>query len=260
MAGVEMLSIAGDGGERERLAVRLDLPTGRVRPAAILYLHGFGSRQSGEKGALFRARALATGWPFGALDFRGHGASGGALERLTLSRNLRDVEAARALLATRGHPRVALFGSSMGAATALWHAALVPAGVVAVAGIAPALGFRAALERWAGPERLARWRRDGTVRFESELVSTDLGWSLMDDLDRYPAAELARLHRVPALLFQGERDPTVDSRDVAAFAAAAPAGTVDLRLLPDGDHRLVDRLEAIWEATADWFGRHAGGG
>jgi hypothetical protein len=44
MAGVEMLSIAGDGGERERLAVRLDLPTGRVRPAAILYLHGFGSR------------------------------------------------------------------------------------------------------------------------------------------------------------------------------------------------------------------------
>jgi pimeloyl-ACP methyl ester carboxylesterase len=251
---VEWLELESASGARERLAVRFDAPLAPA-PLAVLYLHGFGSTQSGEKAELFRARALARGWAFGSFDFRGHGASEGTMRELTFSRNLADAAAARAFLFRRGFERVALFGSSMGGAVALWHAALEPAGVVATAQIAPALGMGAGMERWAGPERLARWRREGEVLFDGKLAAAVLGWELMDDLRRYGAAELAARHRTPTVIFQGQRDDSVDWRDVAAFAAAAVPGTVELRLYPEGDHRLLDRKEELWATAAALFER-----
>ena len=252
---MEFLELTGANGDAELLACRFDRPPGSA-PLAILYLHGFGSNQSGEKAEFFRARALARGWAFCSFDFRGHGASEGTMRELTFSRNLADVAAVRELVARRGIERVALFGSSMGGAVALWHAALAPEGVVATAQIAPALGMAQAMERWAGPERLERWRREGSIRFEGQLATAELDWELMDDLRRYGSAELAARHRAPTVIFQGQLDNSVDWRDVAAFAAAAPRGTVDLRLFPDGDHRLIDRKEQLWESAAELFARH----
>lgn len=266
------VGILADGGENEpvseripvgvageRLAVLHAEPAAGRAALAVLYLHGFGSRQDGEKATYFRARALAEGWAFCSFDFRGHGASQGALRELTLTRNLEDVAAVRAWLAARGHARVALFGSSMGGATALWHAARSPQGLVAAAHVAPAVGMAAGMERWAGPERLERWRRDGVVRYASELVESDLDWGLMEDLGRYALAELAATLRTPTLIFQGQRDSAVEWREVAAFAARTRPGTVELRLYADGDHRLTDRRERLWNAAASWFRRHLAG-
>jgi len=248
--------IQAANGADERLSVRLAEPPPTARGLAILYTHGFGSRQDGEKATFFRERAMAEGWAFCSFDFRGHGDSDGALRDTTLTRNLEDVAAVRAWLGGRGYARLALFGSSMGAATALWHAALQPEGLVAIVCIAPALGMAAGMERWAGPERLERWRRERSIRYETELVASDLDWGLMEDLRGYDRAELAARHRVPALFFQGLLDATVDWRDVADFADACSPGTVELRLFADGDHRLTDRKELLWNEAAAWIRRH----
>lgn len=252
MEAREWLELEGADGRPERLAVRFERP-GDDPPLVIVYAHGFGSTQGGEKAELFRARALARGWAFCSFDFRGHGASGGSMRELTFSRNLADLAAVRSWVQRRRVERLALFGSSMGGAVALWSAAVDPAGVISTAQIAPALGMAAGMERWAGPERLERWRREGEIEFGNALVSTHLGWALMEDLRRYPAAELARRHAVPTVLFQGRLDDTVDWQDVAAFAEAAAPGTVDLRLFDDGDHRLLDRKELLWSAAAELF-------
>jgi len=250
------LRIPAITGGSEKLAVLFDEPLAAKAPLAVLYLHGFGSRQDGEKATFFRRRTVESGWAFCSFDFRGHGESDGELRDLTLSRNLEDIAAVRAWLAGRGFGRVALFGSSMGAASALWYAALHPDGLVAAAHIAPALGMAAGMERWAGDEGLERWRRYGVIRYESELVASDLAWGLMDDLRSYDRAELAERHAVPALLLQGQLDLTVDWRDVAAFTAACAPGTIELRLYADGDHRLTDRKELLWTEAASWFERH----
>lgn len=250
---IERVEVGG-----ERIVVRFDEPA-TASPLVVLYLHGFGSRQEGEKATYFRRRALAGGWAFCSFDCRGHGASEGSLRELTLTRNLEDVAAVRAWLEERGHRRIALFGSSMGGATALWHAAREPEDVVAVAGIAPALGMAASMERWAGEERLARWERDGVIHYENELVASELSWELIADLRRYDLAELHSRHRVPAILFQGQLDESVDWRDVAAFAAAARPGTVDLRLFPRGDHRLLEQRELLWELARQHFARRLPG-
>lgn len=246
------------GAAGESVAVLYAEPAAGAGELAVIYLHGFGSRQDGEKASYFRQRALAEGWAFASFDFRGHGDSAGELRDLTLTRNLEDVAAVRVWLRARGHRRIALFGSSMGGVTALWHAAREPQGIVAAALVAPAVGLATGMERWAGPERLASWERDGVVRYASEVVESDLRWELMEDLRRYDLAELAATLRTPTLIFQGQLDTSVDWLDVAAFAARTRPGTVELRLYADGDHRLTDRKERLWDAAAAWFRRHLG--
>jgi pimeloyl-ACP methyl ester carboxylesterase len=245
------------GAARDRLAVRLDEPElqGRSSDFAILYLHGFGSSQSGEKASYFRERAVEAGWAFCSFDFRGHGDSGGTMRELSLTRNLEDVAAVRAFLVERGHRRLALFGSSMGGATALWEGSRAPESVAAVALIAPAVGLRAALERWAGPEGLERWRRSGVIDYHDERVDCELGWQLMEDLRQHPLEALLAAYRVPTVIFQGKLDDTVDWHEVAAVAERLGPETVDLRLFDGSGHRLTDRLPQLWGATRAHFAK-----
>jgi len=242
----------------EALAVRLDRPA--ADPAAgwcFLYLHGFGSKQSGEKADHVRASALAAGLPFCSLDFRGHGESDGELRTTTLGRNLEDVARVRRHLAAEGYPDVVLIGSSMGGATALLHAVEAPAGVAACLLIAPAVGLARQLGRLSDSGRLETWRRDGTTRFATEQVEADLDWAFAEDLARRDFQEVARSLAVPALILQGRKDASVDFRDVLDFAAAAPPGLVDLVLYGDGDHRLADRLDELWRRMLDFLRRRA---
>ncbi|HYE76838.1 MAG TPA: alpha/beta hydrolase, partial [bacterium] len=67
-----------NGREVSHLAVRYDEPPGGGS-LCLLYLHGFGSDQWGEKAEFFRDRALAAGFGFCSLDFQGHGRSGGTM-------------------------------------------------------------------------------------------------------------------------------------------------------------------------------------
>jgi pimeloyl-ACP methyl ester carboxylesterase len=224
-----------------------------ARALAILYLHGFGSNQDGEKAAFFRARAVAAGFTFCSFDFQGHGRSGGSLVELTLSRNLADVARVYAWLAEHGHTRLALLGSSMGAATGLWYAALHPESTVAGLHIAPALELDRSLLAWAGPERIRVWRETGRIQFENELVRCELSWDLIEDLRGHPAEELALRYRTPALLLQGKHDSSVAWRNVADFTARCRYEGIELHLFADGDHRLTDRKGRLWQLMLEFL-------
>lgn len=242
-------------GRPSHLALRLSLPATRpAAPFCILYLHGFASGQGGEKASFFRASARAANLPFCSFDFQGHGESGGALRDLTFSRNLDDVARVHDYLIERNLGNVVLLGSSMGGATALWHAARRPERILAGMHIAPAIGMGRALERWAGPERLDRWRKEGTILYEEGAVCTQLDWDLVEDLRRFDVEVLATGCRTPTLLLQGKQDTSVDYRDVARFVARAPGGFLRLRLFDDGDHRLVDRKPELWAEMIAFLG------
>jgi pimeloyl-ACP methyl ester carboxylesterase len=228
------------------LAVQLDRPA-EPSPLCLLYLHGFGSTQSGDKAEFFRARALAAGLAFCSFDFEGHGQSGGMMRGLTLTRNLTDTACVHAFLKQRGFTHIVLVGSSMGGATAMWYAALHHEEVAAGLYIAPALGLGETLATWAGPERLSRWEEEGSLPFANDAVSAELGWELIEDLRRHPIAVLLEIYRTPALILQGKRDTSVPYRDVVDFALACPFEEIELHLFADGDHRLIDRLSRLWE-------------
>lgn len=249
---VRTLPVPRGGGAAASLSLRLAAPEGLARQPGILYLHGFGSAQAGEKADFFRERALAAGYRFASFDFRGHGQSGGSLADLTLSRNLEDLELVRAEL---GWERFALIGSSMGGATALWYAAKHPQRVAAALVIAPALEMEKGLLTWAGPERAERWEREGKLRFDNGSVDSDLSWPLIEDLRRHPRIRLQEQLQTPTLIFQGRMDASVPYADVVDFVARCRFRKIELRLYADGDHRLTDRKEDLWRGMADWLER-----
>lgn len=265
------LPLAGPGGAAEPLALRhAEPPADRDRGLSILYLHGFGSSQRGEKATWFRRWAAEEGIAFTSFDFRGHGESGGELGELTLTRNLADAGAALAWLAGHRPGPIVLFGSSMGAAAAMWLTVEpetpgggtavpdAPAGsplerIAGVLAVAPALTMERSLADRCGPEGLARWRETGRLRVETELMSTELYWELMEDLARHPPERLAERYAAPTLVFQGMRDESVAWRDVAAFAAAARPARLELHLFAAGDHRLIAQRERIAELAGGWL-------
>jgi pimeloyl-ACP methyl ester carboxylesterase len=250
---MERISIVEDGREVSHLAVRFDPPpSGSARPC-ILYLHGFGSEQSGEKAGFFRARALAAGLGFCSFDFQGHGLSGGEMTGLTLTRNLEDVRRVHGFLRERGHGRLILTGSSMGGGTALWYSMCHPEEIVAGLHIAPALEMDQGLLAWAGPERARVWRETGRIHFQNDLVSCELGWGLIEDLRAYPIENLLAGYRTPALFLQGKLDATVSWKAVADFAVRSSFQGIELHLFADGDHRLTDRKDRLWALMEEFL-------
>lgn len=245
---MERIPIPQDGSH---LAVQLDAPPDAR--LCILYLHGFGSMQTGEKADFFRQRALESGFAFCSFDFQGHGQSGGTMQGLTLTRNLQDVARVHAFVRERGFERVCLLGSSMGGGTALWYSALHPDEVVAGLHIAPALQLERGLTAWAGPERCRIWQETGTIRYESDLVICDLGWELIEDLRRHAYDDLLQRYRTPALLLQGKLDTSVPWKDVADFATRCTCPGIELHLFADGDHRLIDRKDRLWELMLEFL-------
>jgi pimeloyl-ACP methyl ester carboxylesterase len=219
---------------------------------AVLYLHGFGSRQSGTKAEFFRRRFLDRGLAFCSFDFQGHGDSGGSMLDLTLSRNLSDVGRVHALLGERGYAAVVLMGSSMGGGSALWYAARRPEGVAAAIHVAPSVALGEGLLEWVGPENARRWEREGKLLLEGEVASCEVGWGLIADLADYRVERLRSIYRTPTLIFQGKNDASVPWRKVLDFVVGCRYEEIDLHLMAGADHRMIDRLDYLWR-LADAF-------
>lgn len=252
---MERIPIVEDGREASHLAVRFDpAPDGGQTLPCFLYLHGFGSDQSGEKAEFFRRQAQDAGFAFCSFDFQGHGASGGEIGGVTLTRNLQDIARVHELLRSRGHAPLVLLGSSMGGGSALWYSALHPEEIVAGLHIAPALEMDRGLLTWAGPERARIWEETGTIPFRNDFVSCDLRWTLIEDLRAHPLDTLLARYRTPCLLLQGKKDDSVSWRSVADFATRCAFEDIELHLFADGDHRLTDRKARLWELMLEFLG------
>jgi len=249
---MERIPVVENGSEVSDLAVRFD-PSGEAGRPCVLYLHGFGSEQSGEKAEFFRRQALAAGFGFCSFDFQGHGLSGGSIGTITMTRNLQDVRRVHGFLRSHGEERLLLMGSSMGGGTALWYSALHPEEVVAGLHIAPALELDRVLLDWAGPERARSWEEAGTIHFENDLVSCELGWALIEDLRAHSLEALLARYQTPCLLLQGKRDTSVPWHSIADFATRCAFEDIELHLFADGDHRLMDRKERLWELMTEFL-------
>ena len=243
--------LAGSG----TLSVRLDEPS---EPAdhglIVLYLHGFGSSQEGDKAELFRRRCLERRVGFCSFDFQGHGDSGGTMLDLSLSRNLDDLDRVRAELASRGYSRIVLFGSSMGGLTGLWYAAQHPDPITAAIHLAPALGLEEVFTEDLGLASVEQWEREGKLEIGHDLGTWDIGGGFVEDLRRHDEAVLYASYRTPTLIFQGKHDDSVPWRRVVDFTTNAAGEDVELHFFADGDHRLLDKLDRLWQLTEEFLG------
>lgn len=228
---------------------------GRPGDWAVLYVHGFGSNQAGEKARAVEAACARRGWTFASFDFRGHGQSTGSLLELSGSGLLDDLDVVRQWLAARGVARLALYGSSMGGWASAWFAVRCPEAVAALALVAPAFNFlRSRWDRLSDEER-QNWRTTGRLRVRSEWVDAEIGYGVAAEIDQFAVGLLAARLERPALIFHGLLDDTVPATDSLAFVQLAAHPALELRLYRDGDHRLLPRKDEMAEAACAFFGR-----
>jgi pimeloyl-ACP methyl ester carboxylesterase len=208
----------------------------------VLYLHGFASSPQSTKASVFGGRLRERGVAFRCQDLNEP-----EFRTLTMTRML---ECADRELDALGGP-AAVVGSSLGGAMAVLAAARWPDRVERLVLLAPAVMFARPGHHLLEPQRVAQWRREGSLPFfhyasgeEQRLAVGFYEDSLQFDVFGAPFAQ-------PALVFQGRRDTSVDPEAVGAFCRGR--GNVSLVLLDD-DHQLTASLETIWEGTRVFLG------
>jgi dipeptidyl aminopeptidase/acylaminoacyl peptidase len=223
------------------------IPAGRETRTAVIVLHGFGGHRLPELAAFVpwlheRHHVLQ-------FDFRGHGRSGpGSVTLGTHER--RDVAAAVRFLESRGLGPIALFGVSMGAATAIVSAPDLPvAAVVADAPFAELHHPIASRMRQAGYP-LAGIGARAVMAGAALRTRTRL---------RHPIRAVGRIAPRALLLIAPQGDDLIDWHQSEKLLAAA-GEPKELYVVPDAGHAEAYAVapEAYRSRVLDFLERHLG--
>ncbi|MCZ6628277.1 MAG: alpha/beta fold hydrolase [SAR324 cluster bacterium] len=238
----------------ERIAVDWTVPATPEGSRAAVFVHGFASHRQGEKATFFAERFQASGWHFLSLDMRGHGDSSSGMEALTLSRCIADLHAALDWIPKEIAPPL-LIASSMGGAVAAWYYLLHPGRAGALACIAPSFSFPSHLRSELSQQELQAWQERGLRRVQNEWLDVQVGYGLMEDAQNYDPRRLVKEYSAPTLIFHGILDDAVDWRESINFMEDCPATGIDLLLIKEGDHRLTEYKEYMFESIMSWLRR-----
>ena len=196
-------------GLHEGLSYALFVPEGEPRGSLVI-LHGAGS--SKESHFDFARRARLAGIASACFDQRGHGETGGTLDR----RLVDDVGEIASLLPPGP---LGLRGSSMGGYVALVAAGPVGASAVIAICPAPAAGL--------------------AIGLQSGLAGVEADPSVIEELGRQDELEAARSLRCPLLLLHAEGDEVVPFSLSERLASEAPPGLCRFLAVPGGHHRSI---------------------
>jgi pimeloyl-ACP methyl ester carboxylesterase len=216
-----------------------------LAPARVLYLHGFASSARSTKAAYFEQWFASLHVPFRCPDFNEPD-----FKSLTMTRMLRQLETELTSDASSAAPAT-LIGSSLGGTLAILAANRFADRVDRVVLFAPAVMFAKPGHHLLPPQRIDEWRRSGTLQFFHYAYGEErpLDFAFYEDSLRHDALDASFTQ--PTLVFQGERDASVDYRTVEAFAHARP--NVALTLLDD-DHQLTASLPRIRDGMEKFLG------
>ncbi|GAA1280898.1 alpha/beta hydrolase family protein [Saccharothrix xinjiangensis] len=186
-----------------------------------------------------------------ALDFRGHGRSGGSS---TVGRDeVHDLAAGVSLARDLGYRRVVTVGFSMGASIALRHAALHEDRPDAVAAVS-------APSRWwvrdTPAMRRVHWLLEQP---HGRLAARALGVRLGPPWSATPESPLEVAHRIaptPLLIVHGEQDHYFGPAHAVALHRAA-GGDAELWLEPGVRHAESAMTPVLVDRIATWLARHS---
>jgi uncharacterized protein len=204
----------------------------------ILYLHGFASSPQSRKALFFKEKLGSQGIRVDVPDL-----AEGDFEHLSICRQIKFIEQ------LVGNEAVTLIGSSLGGYLAALYAARRPE-IERVILLAPAFGFHRLWVAALGPERLASWRREGTMNVfhYGEGREMPLAYKFIEEaesLDPFP-----RIMQ-PVLIFHGDRDPVVPVEQSLEFLQTNPHAK--LVRFGESGHELTDVLENIWRDAEDFL-------
>lgn len=187
------------------------------RTLAYVVAHGFTGSSRARRVQRIATQLVGTGAAVLALDFRGHGRSGG---RSTLGDlEVRDLAAAVAFLRAAGYARIALVGWSMGGSVVLRYAGLGGDADAVVSISSPGHWW----ERGTARMRLVHWAAEThtgrlVTRIATRTRLRSNGWLRLPES---PVEVVAAIAPRPLLIVHGDADRYFPLRHAEALAAAA---------------------------------------
>jgi pimeloyl-ACP methyl ester carboxylesterase len=189
-----------------------------------------------------------------AIDFRGHGRSGGLC---TMGdKELQDLDVAVAYARELGYPRVAAVGFSMGASIVLRYAGLVGGGLDAVASVSsPGWWYFRGTERMRRVHFAVEHRLGRLVT--RKLAHTRVASEPWDPVPVPPDQAAARIAGIPLLVVHGDQDPyfPVEHAQRIFDAARDPK---ELWLVPGYGHAESSCRPALTDRIVGWVAEAAG--
>ena len=206
------------------------------------FLHGLLSDCEGGKSMYLWEQAVQKNRSWVRFDMRAHGKSDGVFEEFQISRAIEDTE--RVLDRFPNH-RKFLAGSSMGG----WVAAQVALSRSDIDGlvlIAPAFDFIGSIFQSLATDEQEQWKREGRKSFESPYPDSDftLSYDAVVDAAQYDSIFRATEFSCPIKILHGELDDVVPVEQSMKFAQHITS-SVDVKVVPKGDHRLTDHVHLI---------------
>jgi pimeloyl-ACP methyl ester carboxylesterase len=248
----EAITLTMPGGELLRGVY--EFTRGTTSAPVVVFAHGFCSTRGGEKATALAEECVRRGWSFAAVDFRGHGESDGRIFNLTGPQLLADLSTVVRYARVRASGPVFIVGSSMGGWAGAWLAIREPKQIQACAFIAPAFRF---LELWnLTDEDRAAWERTGRLRMRNRWIDVEVGWGLAAEAVNFKFHDLVAGFNLPALIFHGMQDDSVPFALSLEFAAETASKDVELLIIKEGDHRLLQYRERMARESCDFFARH----
>lgn len=207
---------------------------------SILYLHGFASSPQSRKARFFAGRLSSLYIPVQVLDL-----AQGQFESLTVRRQLDLIEQQ---VSAAPEP-VTLIGSSLGGYLAALYAAR-HRNINRLLLLAPAFGFRDLWMSALGTQRVAEWKRLGSMNVFhfGEGREMPLRFHFLEDAAGFEAfPKVAQ----PTLIFHGERDDVVPVAQSIRYQRVNPQARL-VRFAQAG-HELTEVLEEIWSGAKDFL-------
>ena len=224
-----------------------------LRDLGCVVAHGFtGSSRDPNVQAISRMLA-ARGLGVLAIDFRGHGSSGG---RSTVgAEEIHDIDAGVRWLREHGYAKVAVLGWSMGGSSVLRYAGLGGQADAVVSVSSPGRWF----ERGTRPMRIVHWlceTRTGhlVLRLGRNTRMAGGSWEIIPEAPHEVAGAIAP---TPLLLVHGDADHYFPLEHVELLRTAAPGASV---WLEEGmGHAETATTPELVDRIADWLAHHVHG-
>lgn len=247
----EKVTFAGHAGDL--LAVRLDLPNGPIRSAAIL-AHCFTCSKDIAAARRISGRLAALGIAVLRFDFTGLGHSGGEFPNTHFSSNVADLALAAAFMDSRGLAAQSLIGHSLGGAAVLKATPDLP-GVRAVVSIGAPFDPGHVAHNFGG--KLDESPTNGSAMVDLAGRSFKIRKDFLDDISAASLEQALPRLNAALLVLHAPRDATVGIDNAGRIFGAAkhPKSFVSL----DGADHLLTReedAEYVAEVIASWSRRY----
>ncbi|PLX29636.1 MAG: alpha/beta hydrolase [Alphaproteobacteria bacterium] len=201
----------------------------------VCFLPGFMSNKKGTKAQFLAEFCQDYALNYHALDYRGHGASGGNFQELTLSDWLVDCER---LLAKIDQPLI-LVGSSMGGWLSLLLARRYAQKVAGLVLLAPAPDFTVRLMQGFTPAQKDDLQSQGFVSIDSGYETPHIfTCKLIEDGEKHLVSQSDIALEMPVSILQGKKDTSVLWQETTQLLTHIQSPMVRYHLIEKADHGL----------------------